>query len=344
MIKVSVAIGTYNRFEMVRQAIYAALNQTFLPYEIIVFDDCSPDGTYEKLSKEFIDHEIVKIYSQRSNTGGVPNWNSAVDMCSGDIIAWCSDDDRFFTWHLSNSVNYLNENPNVGLVHSAFYESYESELMNFSTIDNSILESIVSPKSRSEVPISINKENVLYYYLKYYNWPFHPSTFVFRRSIWQKVGGFNPKYEIADIDWFFRVANFTSVVYLPSVGVLNRRHLNNWSNKMGGVQMQVEQYEMITTFFLHYKFSVNKVILMYRWKLFFDQLLLRIFISRSRAGIFSSAYDAIYFLRKISILKYFPKVVFDCIVKLLFFILKYVQNVCYPNSSKYKKFGLNSPK
>ena len=83
MIKISVAIGTWNRVDMVRQGIQAALNQTLLPYEIIVFDDASPDNTFEILSKEFKDHPIVKLYKQEVNTGGVPNWNAAINACSG---------------------------------------------------------------------------------------------------------------------------------------------------------------------------------------------------------------------------------------------------------------------
>ena len=107
MIKISVAIGTWNRVDMVRQAIQAALNQTLLPYEIIVFDDASPDNTFGILSKEFKEHPIVKIYKQPINTGGVPNWSAAINACSGDYIAWCSDDDRWFKKSLRKFYSLL---------------------------------------------------------------------------------------------------------------------------------------------------------------------------------------------------------------------------------------------
>ena len=41
--KLSVAMATYNRAPMVREAIEAALAQSLLPDEIVVSDDASPD-------------------------------------------------------------------------------------------------------------------------------------------------------------------------------------------------------------------------------------------------------------------------------------------------------------
>ena len=49
--KVSVAIATFNRAAMVRQAIDAALEQTRPPDEIVVADDASTDATWEALKQ-----------------------------------------------------------------------------------------------------------------------------------------------------------------------------------------------------------------------------------------------------------------------------------------------------
>jgi glycosyltransferase involved in cell wall biosynthesis len=59
--KVSVAIGTWNRIDMVRSTIHAALNQSMRPYEIVVFDDNSPDETYSLLKDEFKRLQKCKI-------------------------------------------------------------------------------------------------------------------------------------------------------------------------------------------------------------------------------------------------------------------------------------------
>ena len=45
----SVIIPTYNRRELLRQALASVWAQTFTDYEVIVVDDGSTDGTWEEL-------------------------------------------------------------------------------------------------------------------------------------------------------------------------------------------------------------------------------------------------------------------------------------------------------
>ena len=45
----SVIIPTYNRRELLRQALASIWTQTFTDYEAIVVDDGSTDGTWEEL-------------------------------------------------------------------------------------------------------------------------------------------------------------------------------------------------------------------------------------------------------------------------------------------------------
>ncbi len=81
--------------------------------------------------------------------------------------------------------------------------------------------------------------------LRYYDWPFHPSTIVMRRAVWQKTGPFNPAFALADTDWFVRAAELFPTVLLPRHGVLNRRHPGNWSNRVGSARMQHEIFSIV---------------------------------------------------------------------------------------------------
>ena len=93
--RVSVAIATYNRAGMVRQAIEAALEQTRPPEEIVVADDASTDSTWAALNELAGCEPRVRIFRRERNSGGVENWSFAIGQTRGDYIAWCSDDDRF---------------------------------------------------------------------------------------------------------------------------------------------------------------------------------------------------------------------------------------------------------
>ena len=235
MSTVSVVIATYSRAAMVRQAVDAALAQIRAPEEILISDDASPDQTPAVLEQLALSNPSVRVIRQTHNTGGVPNWNAALNGASGDYLAWCSDDDRFLPDHLQASLAYLEAHPDVGLVHSGFVDAVETEAQ---------VQEIPRPH-RFREPHQVDGRNLIRYMLRYYDWPFHPSTIVMRRAVWEATGPFNPAYALADTDWFVRAAELFPVVLLPRHGVLNRRHPGNWSNRIGSARMQHEIFSIV---------------------------------------------------------------------------------------------------
>ena len=233
--KVSVAIGTYNRCRMVREAIAAALAQTLPPDEVVVSDDASTDATWETLGALARHDPRLKIFRRRRNSGGADNWNFAIGQTRGDYIAWCSDDDRFTPWHLQESIAYLESHPETGLVHSNFIDAIET-----------LAGSAIRPRPlRFAGAQALERKDLPGYLTRYYDWPFHPSTLVFRRAVWDQVGPFNPAYALADTDWFVRAVERFPAAMLSSHGVYNRRHPGNWSNRLGSAAMQREIFEIV---------------------------------------------------------------------------------------------------
>ncbi len=201
--------------------------QTRRPDEIVVYDDASPDDTVARL--EGFDAR-VRVLQQAQNTGGVPNWNAALDETQGDFLAWCSDDDRFLEDHLEASVAYLEAHPEVGFVHSSFVDAVETE----SSSER------LPRKLRFREPHRVDRTNLIPYMVRYYDWPFHPSTIVMRKRVWEETGEFDASYALADTDWFVRALERFPGVLLARHGVLNRRHPGNWSNRLGSARMQAE--------------------------------------------------------------------------------------------------------
>ena len=233
--RVSVAIGTYNRAGMVLEAIQAALDQTLAPDEIVVGDDASTDDTWATLSERARGEPRLKVFRRARNSGGVENWNFTVSQTRGDYIAWCSDDDRFTPRHLQESVAYLESHPEIGLVHAGFIDVLEAR---------GTCEIVPRPLRFSAVRI-LTRKNLPGYLTRYYDWPFHPSTLVFRRAVWQSAGPFDPAYALADTEWFVRAVERFPAAMLPLHGVYNRRHAGNWSNRLGSARMQREIFEIV---------------------------------------------------------------------------------------------------
>ena len=111
---VSVIIPTYNRADLVAQAVQSVLDQTYNNIETIVIDDGSTDHTPEVL-KEY-NSEITYIYQVRSERSKARN--EGFRHSKGDYIAFLDSDDLWLPTKIEEQVQVFNEKPHVGLVYT----------------------------------------------------------------------------------------------------------------------------------------------------------------------------------------------------------------------------------
>ncbi|MDD2553711.1 MAG: glycosyltransferase [Desulfotomaculaceae bacterium] len=89
--KVTIAIPTYNRSTLLRQAVESALGQTYQDIEVLVADNSSTDNTGDVL-KQFTDHR-VRYFRHSENRGFINNFNFCLEKAEGEYFLLLSDDD-----------------------------------------------------------------------------------------------------------------------------------------------------------------------------------------------------------------------------------------------------------
>jgi len=111
---VSVVITTYNDEKYIARALASVLEQaTAFPFEVIVAEDCSTDGTRAVIERAIQGREgqVLPMFSER-NTGGIGNFLLALARARGRFIALLDGDDYWTSPHkLSTQVQYLSEHP-----------------------------------------------------------------------------------------------------------------------------------------------------------------------------------------------------------------------------------------
>jgi glycosyltransferase involved in cell wall biosynthesis len=117
---VSILIPTYNRRDMLKEAVASVLAQGYTDYEIIIVDNCSTDDT-EAVVIALGDNRI-KYHKNAHNIGAVHNYNKALRMAIGKYIYLFSDDDIMLANNLVLKVAVLDQYPQVGVVHSNLHE------------------------------------------------------------------------------------------------------------------------------------------------------------------------------------------------------------------------------
>ena len=94
--KVSVIIPVYNSERFIREPILSALRQTYKNVEIIVVDDCSSDSSAEIIQDLQKEYSNIRYHLQPSNHGAGVARNKALEIATGQFIAFLDSDD---VWH-----------------------------------------------------------------------------------------------------------------------------------------------------------------------------------------------------------------------------------------------------
>lgn len=102
---VSVVIPTYNRANLVADAINSVLAQTYPNVEVIVVDDGSSDGTLDLLRTY---GSRIRAISQ-SNAGPSAARNRGVMEARGELVAFLDSDDLWLPHKLAAQVNLLQQ-------------------------------------------------------------------------------------------------------------------------------------------------------------------------------------------------------------------------------------------
>lgn len=111
---VSVCLPIYNCEKFIAATIESILNQTYSDYELIIVDNASTDDTV-KVVKQFTDPRITLIENE-TNIGPPQNWNKAIRLAQGDIIALYHGDDLYDPRILEKEVAYITSQDNMGVV------------------------------------------------------------------------------------------------------------------------------------------------------------------------------------------------------------------------------------
>lgn len=126
----SVALATYNGEQFLLEQLESIAQQTLLPWELVVSDDGSTDSTVA-IVREFAGRAPfpVKLLEGEGRLNYRLNFRRAAEHCSGDVIAFCDQDDVWVVDKLEKMARVLSD-PTVQLVyHNALVSGPEGKRM-----------------------------------------------------------------------------------------------------------------------------------------------------------------------------------------------------------------------
>lgn len=125
--RISVVIPLYNKRDTVARALESVFAQTVQPFEIIVVNDGSTDGSEQIV--EQINHPLVRLIHQ-PNAGVSAARNKGIETALGDWIAFLDADDFWDYDFLETIVNLHSKYSEARVIVTSYRYFYEDKVSN----------------------------------------------------------------------------------------------------------------------------------------------------------------------------------------------------------------------
>lgn len=115
--KLSVIVPAYRLEQFIAPCLESLLTQDVdCPFEVIVCNDASPDGTLAAIGALAERHPRLRVLDNPENLGLVPTMGRLLAAASGDYIAYLDGDDLALPGKLQAQVDHLDAHPDCGIV------------------------------------------------------------------------------------------------------------------------------------------------------------------------------------------------------------------------------------
>lgn len=223
--KVTVVIPCYNHGAFLDEAVDSVLAQSFEDFEIIVVDDGSTDQETVRLLEGYKRPKTTVIHT--ANSGVSSARNTGIRHAGGIYILPLDADDRIAPTYLEKAVALLDARPEVGIVYCDEEMFGEREgVWDLPEYD----------------PVAELFDNLI-----------HPAAF-FRKSDWEKVGGYSSKFIYGWEDWDFwvsmsqlnkEVSKIQEILYYYRVRSVSRDHSMRLIHKIAMMSLIVLRHKRL---------------------------------------------------------------------------------------------------
>lgn len=236
--RVAIITRTKDRPRLLRRAVQSVLAQGFADWHLIVINDGGTPGDVESVLSEHADRldGRVRILHNTQSRGMEAASNQGVRESKSELIVIHDDDDEWAPDFLDETVRYLDAHPEDGGV----------------AVQTEIVFEHLTAEGRDvveRVPLEPNMQAITLVDLLHYN-RFVPISFLFRRSAYDSLGGFDESLAVVG-DWEFHLR----FVIQHSIGYLKGRPLAFWNQRREAVGSEANS--MIAGLSDHHAYSLQ---------------------------------------------------------------------------------------
>lgn len=239
---VSIITPVYNSSLYLDHAVQSVIAQTFGDWELLLIDDGSADGSFEKMGKWAGTDPRIKVlhHPRHINKGVSATRNLGITYAKGKYIAFLDSDDEWLPPKLEKQVQILEKNPDIVLIYCKAV-----------TIDQDGVELDESVYGYNFPKICGNgtagkTDNAVDMMIKDILW-MPCLTVAIRADVLKKIGGFDEtlSYQVEDHLLFTLIANEGPVYFIDEVLAKYRIHPKSYTCTTDWLWSMVEYYDRL---------------------------------------------------------------------------------------------------
>lgn len=208
--RISICIPTFNRADLLDQALQSVAHQTVKPYDVLIVDNASTDNTAEIIKK--YERYGFRYIRNETNVGMVENWNVGIRNAKGEYISFLHNDDLIApTWYEDWSQTIEQNRARFYTSSIAIIDQYNTPLYSCHTFTQSKL---------------IPKDRVFSEFWTHLSPAIAPTAAsIYDITLFKDIGMFDAtKGTEADVIKFLEVFSISDVYYLDKLLFTYRSH------------------------------------------------------------------------------------------------------------------------
>lgn len=241
---VSVVVPSFNHQDLIADCLQSVAAQGWPRLELIVLDDCSKDQTFERANETaaepgfLVRFESLRVERNQRNLGAHATLNRAIASARGEFVAILNSDDRYAPARLETLVGALDGGSELAFSGVRMIDGAGRDIT-----DQDWFGSRLSHTQRC-----IGAFPSTGFALLRNNSALTTGNFVFRRPLFDRVGGFRPLLYCHDWDFLLRTLLRTEPVFVPAPLYEYRLHQTNSFRALGEVAHR-ETEAVLTAYF-----------------------------------------------------------------------------------------------
>lgn len=146
MEKISVVVPVYNGEKYLKMCVESIMKQTYSQLEILIINDGSTDGTALLIEQLRAQDSRIRVLHKKQNEGIGAARNSALDMVTGDYLAFIDSDDWMDPNHIEDLYGLLTRtNSDVAIANFTQYVE-DTGHYNLHITDDDYYEAVYTPE------------------------------------------------------------------------------------------------------------------------------------------------------------------------------------------------------